>query len=98
MISACPRANFGSELEVPTAVKRGYATSPHLGTDQFPRLRIGIGENEGVDAADYVLSRFRSTERNAIDDALILASQAVAVWVTQGIDAAMNRFNGTTAK
>ena len=65
-----------------------------LGTDQFPRLRIGIGENEGVDAADYVLSRFRSAERNAIDDALILASQAVAVWVTQGIDAAMNRFNG----
>ena len=29
-----------------------------------------------------------------IDDALILATQAVAVWVTQGIDAAMNRFNG----
>ena len=71
----------------------------HLGTDQFPRLRIGIGDNEGVDAADYVLSRFRSAERNAIDDALILASQAVAVWVTQGIDAAMNRFNGpSTAK
>jgi PTH1 family peptidyl-tRNA hydrolase len=66
----------------------------HLGTDQFPRLRIGIGENEGIDAADYVLSRFRSSERNAIDDALILASQAVAVWVTQGIDASMNRFNG----
>jgi peptidyl-tRNA hydrolase, PTH1 family len=65
-----------------------------LGTDQFPRLRIGIGENAGVDAADYVLSRFRSTERNSIDDALILASQAVVVWVTQGIDAAMNRFNG----
>jgi len=69
-----------------------------LGTDQFPRLRIGIGENEGVDAADYVLSRFRGTERNAIEDALILASQAVAVWVTQGIDAAMNRFNGPSAK
>jgi PTH1 family peptidyl-tRNA hydrolase len=68
-----------------------------LGTEQFPRLRIGIGENEGVDAADYVLSRFRSTERNAIEDALILASQAVAVWVTQGIDAAMNRFNGPFA-
>ena len=70
----------------------------HLGSDQFPRLRIGIGDNEDLDAADYVLSRFRSTERNAIDDALILASQAVAVWVTQGIDAAMNRFNGPPAK
>ncbi len=71
----------------------------HLGTDQFPRLRIGIGENGEIDSADYVLSRFRATERAAIDDALILATQAAAVWVVQGIDAAMNRFNGpTTAK
>lgn len=46
------------------------------------------------DAVDYVLSRFRSPERAVIDDSLILASQAVAVWVTQGIDPAMNRFNG----
>ncbi len=68
----------------------------HLGTDQFPRLRIGIGDQEDVDAVDFVLSRFRSAERPIIDDALILASQAVAVWVTQGIDTAMNRFNGPT--
>ena len=66
----------------------------HLGTDQFPRLRIGIGDRDDLDATDYVLSRFRSSERPVIDDALILASQAVAVWVTQGIEAAMNRFNG----
>jgi peptidyl-tRNA hydrolase, PTH1 family len=66
----------------------------HLGTDQFPRLRIGIGDKEQADAVDFVLTRFRSSERPVIDDALILASQAVAVWVTQGIDAAMNRFNG----
>jgi PTH1 family peptidyl-tRNA hydrolase len=65
-----------------------------LGTDQFPRLRIGIGQEDDIDAADFVLSRFRSAERPIIDDALILASQAVAVWVTQGIEAAMNRFNG----
>jgi peptidyl-tRNA hydrolase, PTH1 family len=66
----------------------------HLGTDEFPRLRIGIGDRDDIDATDYVLSRFRSSERPVIDDALILASQAVAVWVTQGIEAAMNRFNG----
>lgn len=65
-----------------------------LGTDTFPRLRIGIGERGDVDAADFVLSRFRNTERPVIDDALILASQAVAVWVAQGLAAAMNRFNG----
>jgi peptidyl-tRNA hydrolase, PTH1 family len=65
----------------------------HVGTEQVPRLRIGIGDRAEFDAADYVLSRFRSAERPVIDDALILATQAVAVWVTQGIDPAMNRFN-----
>ncbi len=66
-----------------------------LGTDQFARLRIGIGERGEVDAADYVLGRFRGAERPIIDDALILATQAVAVWVTRGIDPAMNQFNGS---
>jgi peptidyl-tRNA hydrolase, PTH1 family len=69
----------------------------HLGTDQFARLRIGIGDQQGVDASDFVLTRFRPSERSTIDDAIILATQAVAVWVTQGIDAAMNRFNGPAA-
>jgi PTH1 family peptidyl-tRNA hydrolase len=67
----------------------------HLGTEQFPRLRIGIGEQGDLDATDFVLSRFRSPERAVIDDALILATQAVAVWVTQGVETAMNRFNGS---
>jgi PTH1 family peptidyl-tRNA hydrolase len=66
----------------------------HLGTDAYPRLRMGIGDRGAADAADFVLSRFRSGERSTIDDALILASQAVSVWVTQGLAAAMNRFNG----
>jgi peptidyl-tRNA hydrolase, PTH1 family len=70
----------------------------HLGTDQFSRLRIGIGEHGDVDAVDYVLTRFRSAELPIIEDASILATQAVAVWVTQGIDAAMNRFNGPGQK
>lgn len=65
-----------------------------LGTDQFPRLRIGIGDRGLVDAADFVLSRFRHSELPAIEDALILATQAVAVWATQGLANAMNRFNG----
>src|SRR5947208_272371 len=52
----------------------------HLGSEDYARLRIGIGDRGPIDAADFVLSRFRSTERPVIDDALILASQAVAVW------------------
>jgi PTH1 family peptidyl-tRNA hydrolase len=66
----------------------------HLGTEQYARLRIGIGDRGPIDASDFVLSRFRPAERTAIDDALIDATQAVAVWAAQGIEAAMNRFNG----
>jgi peptidyl-tRNA hydrolase, PTH1 family len=68
--------------------------SAALGSDAYARLRIGIGERGEADAVDFVLSRFRSSERPLIDDALILAAQAVAVWVAQGLAAAMNRFNG----
>lgn len=65
-----------------------------LGTQDIPRLRIGIGDRGPIDATDFVLTHFRAAERPAIEDALITAAQAVAVWVTQGVDAAMNRFNG----
>jgi PTH1 family peptidyl-tRNA hydrolase len=65
-----------------------------LGSDSYARLRIGIGDHGEIDAADFVLSRFRSAERPTIDDALILATQAVAVWASQGLATAMNRFNG----
>jgi PTH1 family peptidyl-tRNA hydrolase len=68
--------------------------SAQLGTDEYPRLRIGIGERGPIDASDFVLTRFRPAERPVIDDALIAATQAVAVWVGQGLDAAMSRFNG----
>jgi PTH1 family peptidyl-tRNA hydrolase len=65
-----------------------------LGTEEYPRLRIGLGDRGPIDATDYVLGRFRPAERPIIDDALITATQAVAVWVTQGLSAASNRFNG----
>src|SRR6476660_4963843 len=68
--------------------------SVQLGTDDYSRLRIGLGERGPIDATDFVLTRFRPAERPLIDNALIDASQAVAVWVTQGLAAAMNRFNG----
>lgn len=68
--------------------------SAQLGSEAYSRLRVGIGERGEVDAVDYVLTRFRPAERSVIEDALILASQAVAVWVSQGLAVAMNRFNG----
>ncbi len=68
-----------------------------LGSQDFARLRIGLGERGPSDAADFVLSRFRPAERPIIDDTLILATQAIAVWTTQGVETAMNRFNGPGA-
>ncbi len=69
-----------------------------IGTDAYARLRVGIGDRAEIDASDFVLSRFRPTERAVMDDSMILASQAVAVWVAQGLPAAMNRFNGPSDK
>lgn len=68
--------------------------SAQLASTEYARLRVGVGDRGPMDAADFVLSRFRPTERPVMDDALIAATQAVAVWTTQGLDVAMNRFNG----
>jgi PTH1 family peptidyl-tRNA hydrolase len=64
----------------------------HLGTTEYPRLRIGVGGPK-EDAIDHVLGRFKPAERPMIDDAIIKATQAVIVWARQGIEACMNRFN-----
>ena len=68
----------------------------HLGTDAYPRLRIGIGDSGPRDAADYVLSRFSSDEREAIDKAVQTAVKAVMCWVDEGVSAAMTQFNAKT--
>ena len=68
-----------------------------LGTEDYARIRLGIGDRGPIDASDFVLSRFRAAERPLIDDAVITTTQAVAVWATKGLDAAMNRFNGPSA-
>ena len=69
-----------------------------LGTDEYPRLRVGVGSPGGGDAADYVLGRFRSGERAAVDDAVAKAAAAVLLWVRSGLDACMNAANAGEAK
>ncbi|REK17201.1 MAG: aminoacyl-tRNA hydrolase [Planctomycetota bacterium] len=65
-----------------------------LGTDEVPRLRIGIGGPPGGrDAADWVLGRFTKKEAEEIDVAVACAADAVEVWVREGIAATMNRYN-----
>jgi PTH1 family peptidyl-tRNA hydrolase len=66
-----------------------------LGTDEFPRLRIGIDRpQDSSQTVNFVLSTFKKDERAVIDDALQRASEAVEVWALQGAEACMSQFNG----
>jgi len=64
-----------------------------LGSDDFPRLRVGIGDSGRMDAAAYVLSRFSADERDVIDGAVRTAVDAICCWLRDGIDLAMTRYN-----
>ncbi|MBL7068892.1 MAG: aminoacyl-tRNA hydrolase [Candidatus Omnitrophica bacterium] len=63
-----------------------------LGTDEFPRLRIGIGPPKNM-LRDYVLTPFGRGERGGLSGAMEISILCVNVWITKGIDAVMNRFN-----
>lgn len=66
----------------------------HLGTQEFPRVKVGVGEKpKGWDLADYVLSRFGGEERKIMDTAVSEAADAVISVIRDGIGAAMNRYN-----
>lgn len=67
----------------------------HLGSDKFPRIRVGVGEKpKGWDLADYVLSRFPAEEEPVIREVLQNVGKACEVIINEGIDTAMNQFNG----
>lgn len=67
----------------------------HLGSDQFPRLKVGVGEkpHPDYDMANWVLSRFSGEDQTVMQDAISRAADAVEVLLTQGVDQAMARFN-----
>ncbi len=66
----------------------------HLGSQDFPRLRIGIGRPpEGIDPADYVLQNFSAGEEATIEEGLERAVAAIEFWLTEGIEEAMSRYN-----
>lgn len=66
----------------------------HLGTDEFPRIRIGIGAHGAVPAADYVTGGFTKEDVPVLEDAVDRAAGAVDAIITDGIDKAMNLYNG----
>lgn len=66
-----------------------------LGTDVFPRIRIGVGAppHPDYDMADWVLSSFKNQDAEDMLAAAARAAQAAQCYITQGADRAMNRFN-----
>ena len=65
-----------------------------LGTDAYPRLRIGIGPKPGfIVQSDFVLGRFTDDETEALAPALDRAAGAVEAFCAEGLEAAMNTFN-----
>ena len=66
----------------------------HLG-DQVPRLRLGVGRGDGRrDLADHVLSRFEPADQGEVERMIARAADAAEAFVTDGIAAVMNQFNG----
>jgi len=66
-----------------------------LGSESFPRVRIGIGRPDRADAVDHVLSGFTEDEEAVVKQAVHRAADAVECWLAEGVTAAMNRFNRT---
>jgi peptidyl-tRNA hydrolase, PTH1 family len=65
-----------------------------LGTDMFPRLRIGVGRGDPRrELADHVLARFDDNEVADVETSVARAADAVECFTAEGIEAAMNRFN-----
>lgn len=65
----------------------------HLGTTAYPRMRVGV-DAPAHEAVDHVLSRFKPSEKPVMAEAVQVAAEAVLVWVREGIDVCMNRYNG----
>lgn len=65
-----------------------------FGSDDFPRLRIGIGPvPPGWDAANFVLGKFSKEEAATMAEVVKRAADAVAVWIRDGLAKAMNQYN-----
>lgn len=66
----------------------------HLGTQIFPRIRVGVGEKpKGWDLADYVLGRFSREEEPVIREALEKTTKACCEIITADVTSAMNKYN-----
>lgn len=77
--------------------QRGMAsTIEKLGTKDFPRLRLGIGRPPGrMESKDYVLQNFSKEDQKILPELLDRAADAALEFVSNGLNASMNKYNGT---
>ena len=68
----------------------------HLGSDQFPRIRLGVGgkPHPDYDMADWVLGKFQGEDKKAVEAAVKKAADAAECLIREGVDKAMNQYNG----
>ena len=65
-----------------------------LGTEKFIRIRVGVGAKpKGWDLADFVLGHFSDSDRKLVDEGINDAAEAVELILSEGVDAAMNKYN-----
>jgi PTH1 family peptidyl-tRNA hydrolase len=80
----------------PGGQKGMASTIERLGTKEFPRLRIGIGRPPGrMDPAAYVLQDFSRDEMKTLSEIVDRAAEAALTFVTDGLNKAMNKYNGS---
>ncbi|MCE2503670.1 MAG: aminoacyl-tRNA hydrolase [Chlorobi bacterium] len=71
----------------------------YLGTENFPRLRLGVGNEFGQGGmVDYVLSEFRSNEQKRLEEMIEKGKDATLLWIAQGTAKAMNQVNALRRK
>ncbi|MEZ4831850.1 MAG: aminoacyl-tRNA hydrolase [Caldilineaceae bacterium] len=84
-----PNGSSGGQNGIKSIIQR-------LGTQEFPRVRIGLGRPPGrMDPAAYVLQNFSAQEEEVFGPLRERAADAVECWIFDGMEAAMNKFNGT---
>ena len=64
-----------------------------LGTEDVPRLRVGVGRNDDLPLVHHVMSHFKVAERQRMDEAVIDAAEACELWVRKGVELAMTATN-----
>ena len=83
-----------------SAGQRGLAsTIEKLGTQDFPRMRIGIGRPSGSqEAAGYVLQEFSKADEKILEEVFPQAVLALRAFISEGLEVAMTRYNGSITK